>query len=106
MLDDRSLITIKAALTTTATALTATATTLTAIVTTLIATAAALTSTATTLTSTSPAVASIEETTVATMVTVGREKEEDKEGKVKEFFFSKQVGVVLERKNKFFLGRK
>ena len=27
-------------------------------------------------------------------------------GKVKEFPFSKQVGIVLERENKFFLGRK
>ena len=46
------------------------------------------------------------ETAMAMVVTVGREKEEDKEGKVKEFSFSKQVGVVLKRENKFFLGRK
>ena len=34
------------------------------------------------------------------------EEEEDKKGKVKEFPLSKQVGVVLERENKFILGMK
>ena len=34
------------------------------------------------------------------------EKEEDEEGKVKEFLFSKQEGVVLESENKFFLARR
>ena len=43
---------------------------------------------------------------MATTVTTGREKEENEEGKVKEFYFSKQVEVVLERENKFFLVRK
>ena len=41
---------------------------------------------------------------VTTMVE--REEEEDKKVKIKEFSLSKQVGVVLERKNKFFSGRK
>ena len=39
-------------------------------------------------------------------VTAKMEEEDDEEGKVKKFPFSKQVGVVLERENKFFLGRK
>ena len=44
---------------------------------------------------------------IVTMTTmVEREKEEDKKGKMKKFHFSKQVGFVLERENKFFLGRK
>ena len=37
---------------------------------------------------------------------VGMEEEEDEEGKVKEFYSSKQEGIVLESENKFFLGRK
>ena len=39
------------------------------------------------------------------MVKAWREEEEDKKGKVKKSPFSKQVGVVLERENKFLLGR-
>ena len=34
-------------------------------------------------------------------MTTWREEEEGEKGKVKEFPFSKQVGFVLERKNKF-----
>ena len=41
-----------------------------------------------------------------TAVMAGREEEKDKKGKVKKSHFSKQEGVVLERENKFFLGRK
>ena len=40
------------------------------------------------------------------MATVGMEEEGDEVGKVKEFLFSKQEGVVLEGENEFFLGRK
>ena len=35
-----------------------------------------------------------------------RKEEEDKKGKLKKYSFSKQVGFVLERENKFFLRRK
>ena len=45
-------------------------------------------------------------TKVATLMKAWREREEDKKGKVKKSPFSKQVGFVLERENKFFLGRK
>ena len=46
--------------------------------------------------------------TTATSVTkkAWREEEEDKKGKVKKSSFFKQVGVVLESENKFFLGMK
>ena len=44
-------------------------------------------------------------TIVLAMVTAWR-KEEDKKCKVKKSPFSKQVGVALERENKFFLRRK
>ena len=44
--------------------------------------------------------------TVEMVVTAWREEVEYKKGKVKEFRFFKQVGFVLERGNKFFLGRK
>ena len=44
--------------------------------------------------------------TVLVVVTTWREEEEDKKGKVKKSHFSKHMGVVLERENKFFLGRK
>ena len=52
-----------------------------------------------------PAVATSETVESTTAMAEGRE-EEDEEGKVKEFSLSKQVGVVLERENKFFLGMK
>ena len=45
-------------------------------------------------------------TVVLAVVTAWKEEEEDKRGKGKTSPFSKQVGVVLERENKFFLGRK
>ena len=63
-------------------------------------------------------VASTTVTTVSTMsrttsatassavVTTLREEEECEKGKVKEFPFSKQVGFVFERENKFFLEKK
>ena len=65
-------------------------------------TAVAATSTmSTTVASSATRAAVVEET-----VTVEMKEEEDKKGKVKGFPLSKQVGVVLERENKFFLGRK
>ena len=46
-------------------------------------------------------------TEVATLMTAWREEEEDKKCKVKRPpFYSTQVGFVLKRENKFFLGRK
>ena len=45
-------------------------------------------------------------TTIKETVKAWREEEEDRKGKVKKSIFSKQVGVVLERENNFFLGRK
>ena len=45
-------------------------------------------------------------TAIETVVTTWREEEEDKKCKVKKSHFSKQVKVVLERENKFFLGMK
>ena len=39
-------------------------------------------------------------------LTMEREEEEDKKGKMKKSPFSKQVGFVLERENKFFFGMK
>ena len=44
--------------------------------------------------------------TAEKMMTVEMKVEEDKKGKVKGFPLSKQVGIVLERENKLFLGRK
>ena len=43
---------------------------------------------------------------VETMVMAWRKEEEDKKCEVKKSHFSKQVGVALERENKFFFGRK
>ena len=40
------------------------------------------------------------------MTTVEMEEEEDKKGKMKKSPFSKQVGFVLKRENKFFFERK
>ena len=48
----------------------------------------------------------IEVPTIEEMVTTWREEEEDKKGKLKKSPFSKQVGVVLESENKFFLRKK
>ena len=44
--------------------------------------------------------------TVLVVVMAWKEEEEDEKGKVKGFPLFKQLGVVLERENKFFLGRK
>ena len=44
--------------------------------------------------------------TIVEKVTVRVEEEEDEEGKVKMFPFSKQKGVILESENKFFFERK
>ena len=48
----------------------------------------------------------VETITNLVTATAEMEKEEDEEGKVKEFPFSKQEGVVLESENKFFLARR
>ena len=44
--------------------------------------------------------------TVLVVVMAWKEEEEDEKGKVKGFPLFEQLGIVLERENKFFLGRK